>query len=180
MISIYLLYNLLIKSSITKNAVLVALYIVGSFIATGLFYLLMDFSFLGVMLIIVYVGAVVVLFVFVSIMLPLRLSLIVPSKILIIISYTLWFFILISLISNNYINYENLDFFSYRLDMLQIFGLLLYTQKAWYFLIAAILLTIAIIGAILLTQNTLSKNDSKEVINLQLNKNYTADLFLYS
>ena len=87
LISVYFLFNLLIKSSLTKNAVLVALYMVGSFISAGLIYLVIDFSLLGVMLILVYVGAVVVLFVFVSIMLPLRLSFYKSSNIFILLNY---------------------------------------------------------------------------------------------
>jgi len=167
------------RSSLTKNAVLVALYIVGSFISIGLLYLFLDLSLLGVILIIIYVGAVVVLFVFVSMILPLRLNLIETPMVLFLVNYTIWFFILISLISNTYQYFEYLNFFNFRLDLLQMFGLLLYTQKAWYFLIAAILLTIAIIGSILLTQNKVDFSTNKEVINLQLNKNYNADLLLY-
>ena len=126
------------------------------------------------------IDVVVVLFVFVSIMLPLRLSLITTSSINYLINYSIWFFVLISLLSNNYIMPDNFNFFDFRIDVLQMFGLLIYTQKAWYFMIAAVLLTIAMIGAILLTQNTLSQSEMKEVINLQLNKNFSADLSLYS
>lgn len=180
LISVYFLFNLLIKSSLTKNAVLVALYMVGSFISAGLIYLVIDFSLLGVMLILVYVGAVVVLFVFVSIMLPLRLSFYKSSNIFILLNYFIWFVILISLISNVLENYTIFNFFEVRYDMLQLFGLLLYTQKASYFLIAALLLTIAIIGAILLTQNNLVNFKTKEIINLQLNKNYSSDILMYS
>lgn len=176
----FAMYNLLLRSSLTKNAVLVALYMVGCFICSGLLYLLLDLSFLGLILIIVYVGAVVVLFVFVSMMLPLRLTTVNNTLFLTILSYFIWFLVLVTLMSNNYLSFEYFNFFDNRLELLQIFGLLLYTEKAWYFLVAAVLLTIAMIGAILLTQNTINLASKKEVINLQLNKNFVADISLYS
>lgn len=180
LVTIYFLFNLLFKSSLTKNAILVALYMVGSFIATGLVYLLLDFSLIGVILIIIYVGAVVVLFVFVSMILPLRINFYENSKVNIILNYIIWFCILISIFSNILEVDVSFNFFNHNNDLLQIFGLLLYTQKAWYFLIAAVLLTIAMVGSILLTQNNFFGFKNKETINLQLNKNYTSDLVLYS
>lgn len=71
--SLFVFFNLLIKTSLTKNAILVALYIVGAFILSGFLYLLVDLAPLGVILVLVYVGAVVVLFLFVIIIMPLRI-----------------------------------------------------------------------------------------------------------
>ena len=71
--SLFIFFNLLVKTSLTKNAILVALYIVGAFILSGFLYLLAGFAPLGVILILVYVGAVVVLFLFVIMIIPLRI-----------------------------------------------------------------------------------------------------------
>ena len=180
LLSFYFLFNLFIKSSLTKNSVLVALYIVGSFIVSGLIYLLFNFSFIGTLLIIVYVGAVVVLFVFVSIILPLRLSFVSYSLSNIFINYSIWFFILIALFSNNFEFTLLFNFFNYGFDLIYIVGILIYTQKSLYFLMAAVLLTIAMIGAILLTQSKYAIVKNKEVINVQLNKVYSNELYFYS
>jgi NADH:ubiquinone oxidoreductase subunit 6 (subunit J) len=74
LLTLFIFFNFIVKTNLTKNSVLVALYIVGAFIVSGIIFLLVDISLLGVILIIVYVGAVVVLFLFVTMIIPLRVT----------------------------------------------------------------------------------------------------------
>ncbi len=183
--SIFYFFNLLSKTLLTKNAILVALYIVGSYILAGFIYLLVDFALLGVMLILVYVGAVVVLFLFVIMMIPLRNVFFDTNFSIYFFNYLLWTFLLIFFFCNySIVNLQNLfDSFSYfhnTISLFNLLGLIIYLDKVWYFLFAAFLLTVSIIGSISITQSKNVNLKYKEVINVQLNKNYKSDFVLYS
>ncbi len=185
--SVYFFFNLLSKTLLTKNAILIALYIVGSFILSGFIYLLVDFALLGVILVLVYVGAVVVLFLFVIIIIPLRHIYFETNFLIYLFIYCLWSLILILVFSDyllvNLQNVFNLLFFSFFQDNFSLFsllGLIIYLDKVWYFLVAAFLLTVSIVGAISITQVKNLNFQLKEIINVQLNKNYKIDFILYN
>ena len=178
--SLFIFFNLLVKTSLTKNAILVALYIVGAFILSGFLYLLAGFAPLGVILILVYVGAVVVLFLFVIMIIPLRIVFYDNNFFMHFFNFLLWTILLINFFSN-YIHYDYfLSFFTNQIGLFYLLGIMIYLDKIWYFLLAAFLLTISIIGAISITQTKITNVGFKEIINIQLNKNYKADFNLYN
>lgn len=178
--SLIFFYNLLTKTALTRNAILVALYMVGAFILSGFFYLLVDFAFLGVILILVYVGAVVVLFLFVIIIIPLRIVFLETNFFMYFFNYFLWTFLLVFFFCN-YIDSEIFSsFFNLQSSLFHLLALIIYLDKIWYFLVAAFLLTISIIGAISITQTKNVDKNFKEIINVQLNRNYKLDFVLYN
>lgn len=178
--SVFFFFNLLCKTSLTKNAILVALYMVGAFILSGFFYLLVDFAFLGVILILVYVGAVVVLFLFVIIIMPLRIVFLETNSFMYFLNYILWILLLVFLFCS-YIDPEFFSsFFDIPFSLFHLLALIIYLDKVWYFLFSAFLLTISIIGAISITQTKNINKNFKEIINIQLNKNYKSDFILYN
>jgi NADH-quinone oxidoreductase subunit J len=165
--SILLLSSLLIIIEI--NTIYSILLLVLSFVmATSLLFLL-ESEFMALIFIIIYVGAISVLFLFVIIMLNIKIT----SSIKDIIKYFpignflgLVFLIeILLIIFDNYkVNYYNDSFlfnfninWLYKLDYitdLKALGQILYTYYMLQFLIAGAILLIAVIGAVVLTLNS--------------------------
>ena len=184
--SIILLFSSFMVITV-KNSIYAVLFLVLSFIAASGLLLLLKCEFLALMFIIIYVGAIAVLFLFVVMMLDLKItsykkdilkyfpfgSLIgglFLTEILFIVNDTFQL--------NPYSNFflENTYFSWYtRLENfteIQSIGQVVYTQYVLQFLIAGNVLLLATIAAVVLTINTNTNIEKKQIIYKQLSRNY--------
>jgi len=184
--SIILLFSSFMVITV-KNSIYGVLFLVLSFIAASGLLLLLKCEFLALMFIIIYVGAIAVLFLFVVMMLDLKItsykkdilkyfpfgSLIgglFLTEILFIVNETFQL--------NPYSNFflENTYFSWYtRLENfteIQSIGQVVYTQYVIQFLIAGNVLLLATIAAVVLTINTNTNTEKKQIIYKQLSRNY--------
>jgi NADH-quinone oxidoreductase subunit J len=163
----FLLYILIIIAGLlvitSKNTVQSVLYLILVFLLCSLLFIYLGADFIGLIILIVYIGAIAVLFLFVVMMLNIRLlenafnfTIYIPIIIflsLIFIFQIIYFFFNIF----NVIEMENLVYyfdwnFSNNIQMSSI-GELLFNRLYILFISAAILLFIAMVGAIVLTMD---------------------------
>lgn len=141
----------------SRNPVYSALYLVFAFVQSAVLWLLIEAEFLAITLVLVYVGAVMVLFLFVVMMLDINveqlrrgftkylpLGIVVALVVVIEIANVIWFrsegraFVTPESYPADYSNTQEL-------------GSVLYTEHVYAFEIAAVLLLLAIVAAITLT-----------------------------
>ena len=187
----YTFSSVLIASSFmvitAQNAVYSVLFLVLSFLSASILLFLLKCEFLSLIFILVYVGAIAILFVFVVMMLDLKTNSQENS-----IKYFPFGFIIGSVfvaeivlvvaetfkenpyksefLSNFFVNwYDKIDVFT----EIQAIGQIVYTQYVLQFLIAGNVLLLATLAAVVLTVNTDTNNDYKtQVIFKQLSRNY--------
>jgi NADH-quinone oxidoreductase subunit J len=163
---------------LSRNSVHAALFLVLAFVATSGLWLLAQAEFLAITLVLVYVGAVMVLFLFVVMMLDVELNAdkqklvrYFPLAILVAVAFVavlIFAFLKDKLISPALIpvaeDYSNI----------KSLGQLLYTQYLLPFEVAGILLTVAIVAAIGLTfrgrREAKSPHPSKQVLATKANR----------
>jgi NADH-quinone oxidoreductase subunit J len=187
----YLFSNILLISAlmiiIVQNSIYSVLFLVLSFVASASILFLFECEFVSLMFITIYVGAIAVLFLFVVMMLDIKtiyftkdslkyfpfgsfIGFVFLVEILLVISknfrvnpYQNGF------LSNFYVNwFDKIDSF---ID-LEAIGQILYTHYVLQFLIAGIILMLAVIGSVVLTINTATKSTKHQVIFKQLSRNY--------
>jgi len=162
---LFLLYILILISGLlvitSKNTVQSVLYLILVFLLCSLLFIYLGADFIGLIILIVYIGAIAVLFLFVVMMLNIRLlvnsfnfSIYVPIIIflsLIFLFQILYFFFnMFNIIEiESLIYYLNWNF-SNNIQISSI-GELLFNKLYILFISAAILLFIAMVGAIVLT-----------------------------
>jgi NADH-quinone oxidoreductase subunit J len=174
----YLFSAILVISSLmvitVKNPVMAAFYLVLCFFSTAPIWLLMEAEFLAVVLVLVYVGAVMVLFLFVVMMLDINVATLrkgfVNNLPLAILTSLAMLTTLVMVFNSAAFNLENyaqparkgLDF-NNTVEL----GKVLYTQYLLQFEVAAVILLVAIIAAISLTlrrrPNTKHQNIDEQV-----------------
>jgi NADH-quinone oxidoreductase subunit J len=192
---LFIFSSILILSALAiitvQNSIYSVLFLVLNFVtASGLLFLL-ECEFLSLLFIIVYVGAIAVLFLFVVMMLDVKILETSKDifKYLPAGGFIGGLFILeISLLigdsffnnpyvydnignefTNNYINfYYKLDFFT----DINVLGQILYTYYIVQFLIAGLLLLLAVIGAVVLTMNNNSQKTKKQMFFKQISRSY--------
>ena len=169
-----------------QNAVHSVLFLVLSFISSASILFLLECEFIALLFIMIYVGAIAVLFLFVVMMLDTKIVNIkkdlvkyFPFGSLIGIIFSFEIFLLISknFTSNSYINsvlynfhtnwFDNLD----TLTELESIGQILYTNYVLQFLIAGNILLLSAIGAVSLTLKT-KYSPRKQIIFKQLSRTY--------
>lgn len=141
-----------------RNPVHAVLYLVLAFIASAALWVLLEAEFLGIVLVLVYVGAVMVLFLFVVMMLDVDIATLragfiryLPLGALIAVVLALEIFLIVG--PGNF----GLDAFpkpppaGAEVSNTEDLGLLLYTVYVYPFEIAAVILLVAIVAAIRLT-----------------------------
>ena len=157
----YIFSSIIILSSIgvisSKNPVYAVLYLILAFLNSAILFLFLNAEFLAMLLIVVYVGAVAVLFLFVVMMLNIRqeektikfqkytpFTLFIFSIVFIELSYVFF-------IDDKYlINLSNKENLSLNNNPVSL-GNILYTEYALLFQMSGIILFVAMIGAIILT-----------------------------
>lgn len=156
-VSFYIFSSIAIFSSIlvvlSKNTVKAVLFLILSFVATACLWLLLEAEFLAVILVLVYVGAVIVLFLFVVMMIDQESEIkkIGVSKYSPIIMCTSLFMLIILLSLMNPYTYGS-DIVMPEIkgsgNNVKILGTLLYTKHLFVFEVAGILLLVGMIAAI--------------------------------
>lgn len=155
---------------IAINPVHSVLYLICTFILASISILLHEVEFLGLLFLIIYVGAIAILFLFVVMMLTVKLSANTSSTVLRvftiipIFTFTFIFFLFKNFIGDSSILIESDFLFSSMdySDMLFVFGQALFNYNLILFLIAGLILLIAVIGAVVLTLE--HKSDKHHVI----------------
>jgi len=160
-----------------KNPVHSVLFLILSFVNAAALFVLLGAEFLAMILIVVYVGAVAVLFLFVVMMLDINfvkiregfLKYLPLATILGIVLLTELIMVFLSkkMISSSLVNYSNLPVFS-NIGNTRDLGAVLYTQYFYLFQISGIILLVAMIGSITLTLRQ-RKGVKKQNINSQIN-----------
>ena len=142
-----------------RNALYGALSLVGVFAATAVLYLMLQAPFLAVVQIIVYAGAIMVLFIFVIMLLSVRYeesgeSQGIPSgsKRLIALSLGGVLTALIGLMSYGLVATGKSGGMEGELGTVEALGLTLYKKFVFPFEVASVLLLVAIIGAVAITR----------------------------
>ena len=167
---IFLIFSALVLISAigvvtVNNPVKSAIYLVFTFFSSAVLWLLLNAEFLSIILILVYVGAVMVLFLFVVMMLDINITQAKEGFVKYMPAGVLIFFIISGLLSLFfYSQFENTDKnIITNIDLIgtdntKNLGYLLYTEYILAFEIAAIILLLGIISAITLTHTKNSDN----------------------
>jgi NADH-quinone oxidoreductase subunit J len=170
-----------------QNSIYSVLFLVLSFISSAGLLLLLKCEFLALMFLIIYVGAIAVLFLFVVMMLDLKIvdlkkdalkyfpfGTVIGSLLLaeILLGINETFTInpyTNSVFSNIYFSwYQRVDVFT----EMQAIGQVVYTEYVLQFLIAGNVLLLATIAAVVLTLKTKNDSDRKQIIFRQLSRSY--------
>ena len=165
----------------SKNPVHSVLFLILAFFNSGALFVILGAEFLAMMLVIVYVGAVAVLFLFVVMMLNINYSTIKDGfqkylPIGLLIGLILFIEIILMVFSGDLLVNQNENILTNLPNTHQI-GLLLYTDYIYVFQLSGLILLVAMVGAIVLTlrdrtgvkkQNIIDQNSRKvsDVITL--------------
>jgi len=149
-----------------RNPVHSVLFLILAFFNAAGLLILMEMEFLSLIFVVVYVGAIAVLFLFVVMMLNVKISevedevlqyLPVGGTIGLIFLFLIFFIIEGDFVSfNGQANSIYLDWFQ-QVDVvsnIETLGQVLYTEYLVYFLLAGVILLVAMVGAIVLTMST--------------------------
>jgi NADH-quinone oxidoreductase subunit J len=173
---------------LAQNAVYSVLFLVLSFIISASLLILLECEYMAFIFIIIYVGAIAVLFLFVVMMLDLKKNIIkkdftkyfpVGSFIGFLFLYEILFYITKNFNLNYYINqklyvnyyynwFEKID----SLTEIEVIGQILYTKFVLQFLIAGDILLLAVISAVVLTLKTHLINNKNQSVFKQLSRQY--------
>jgi len=184
----YILLLLIIIASLcvilSKNMIQSVLYLIIVYFLGSLLFIYLGADFIGLILLIVYIGAIAVSFLFVIMMLNVRIleiystySIYLPLACFLSIIFFSW----ILLIYWNNLNVIELDvvksngnWISYKNIKITAIGELLFNEGYILFIGAALLLFIAMIGAIILTLDKVEKkvvfSNHQNIINWKYNK----------
>ena|SRR3990172_1247274 len=143
-----------------KNPVYSVMYLIVSFFCMAGLYFLLEAPFLGIVQIVVYAGAIMVLFLFVIMLLNLREEVLSIGN-----SYQVYFGIFVSILLLFQLGFfiwtgwsvvmENTSGRSDIIGSVENLGLLLFSKYLYPFEVASVLLLVAIIGAIILGRKKL-------------------------
>jgi NADH-quinone oxidoreductase subunit J len=191
LLSFYIFSVVILISSLmvitSKNPVHSVLFLILSFFNGAGLFIILHAEFLAMILIIVYVGAVAVLFLFVVMMLDFKISLdknnilqylpigffvglIFISELMIVLINTKFDLSNIQILVNPMFKFENLT-------NTEAIGSILYTDYILYFQLSGVILLVAMIGSIVLTLRT-RDGVKRQSIQAQLDRNYKSTITL--
>ena len=189
LLSFYIFSTVILLSSLmvitSKNPVHSVLFLILTFFNGAGLFVIFRAEFLAMILIIVYVGAVAVLFLFVVMMLDFKISLdknnilqylpigffvgvVFISELIIVLINTKFDLSNIQILVNPMIKFENLT-------NTEAIGSILYTDYILYFQLSGVILLVAMIGSIVLTLRT-REGVKRQSIQSQLDRNYKSTI----
>jgi NADH-quinone oxidoreductase subunit J len=162
------------------------LYLILVFLLCSLLFIYLGADFIGLIILIVYIGAIAVLFLFVVMMLNIRLlenafnfSIYVPIivflSLIFIFQIIYFFFNIFNIIEIENITYYSNWNFSNNIQMSSI-GELLFNKLYILFISAALLLFIAMVGAIILTMDDEILNLKTSINKIEKNRFYSMNV----
>jgi NADH-quinone oxidoreductase subunit J len=176
---------------VVQNSVYSVLFLVCSFISAASLLFILECEFLALLFVIIYVGAIAVLFLFVVMMLDIKTVNLTKnttkyfpfgSFISVVFLFEILTVIFKNFKANPYQNiflvnfyhdwYENLD----ALTEIEALGQILYTHYVLQFLIAGFILFLATVGSIVLTISPPRKKSKSQIIFKQISRNKNAIL----
>lgn len=191
----YFFSNLLVFSSlmviIVQNSIYSVLFLVCSFLSAASLLFILECEFLALLFIIIYVGAIAVLFLFVVMMLDIKTVNLTKntikyfpfgSLISIVFLFEILAVILKNFKANPYQNFFLVNFYHdwyEKLDALteiEALGQILYTHYVLQFLIAGYILFLAVVGSIVLTITPPRKKSKSQIMYRQISRNKNAIL----
>jgi len=186
LILFYIFASVLIASSIvvisSRNMIVAIMFLILAFINASALFVLLGAEFIATLLIVVYVGAIAVLFLFVVMMLDIDIKIknAVNRKrpIFILISAVMFFEILVISNFSRVKYYETKTLYSINQDIgnVESIGKVLYTDFALPFEFAGAILFVAMIGAIVLTLKDEMRYIRKQQISQQVGRNKSTSL----
>lgn len=168
------IYFITISMFLFKSPINSTLSLAGSLLLSIILLFLTKIEFLSYVFILVYVGGIVLLFLFVIIMLNLRVDVIKRSDYRLLSGSSIFIFFIVlklqsivfcwvldfvSMLERNYYLFEHNNIFwnlTSNNDILTI-GLVLYTQYSFYFVLVGIVLLAAMLGVLVITLNSKKK-----------------------
>jgi NADH-quinone oxidoreductase subunit J len=156
---------------LVRNPVYAALFLILSFFTSSAIWLMLEAEFLGITLVLVYVGAVMVLFLFVIMMLdinmdPLREGFVKMMPLAALVAVIIAAEIVLVMTSPSF-NFDQSVVHAADYSNTKAIGNILYTEYVYPFEIAAVILVVAIIAAIALTlrrrKGVKHQNPSKQI-----------------
>ena len=189
LLSFYIFSTVILLSSLmvitSKNPDHSVLFLILTFFNGAGLFVILHAEFLAMILIIVYVGAVAVLFLFVVMMLDFKISLdknnilqylpigffvgvVFISELIIVLINTKFDLSNIQILVNPMIKFENLT-------NTEAIGSILYTDYILYFQLSGVILLVAMIGSIVLTLRT-REGVKRQSIQSQLDRNYKSTI----
>jgi NADH-quinone oxidoreductase subunit J len=166
---LYWIFGLLILSSLasifSKNPIQAVLFLILSFLLTALIFLLIGAEFLALLMIIVYVGAISILFLFIVMMLNLKIVelynnnlVYFPVSLLLIMIFVFELVLMMLLSFDIHLNisdlsYNNLAYNILSCNNLILIGQVLYNHYLFGFLIVTIALLVSMVGSIVIIKD---------------------------
>ncbi|MGL9717909.1 MAG: NADH-quinone oxidoreductase subunit J [Wolbachia sp.] len=161
-----------------RNPVHAVLFLIFTFVNASALFILLGAEFIAMMVLIVYIGAVAVLFLFVVMMLDIdyiRLRQGFAKHLALSAILSVVFFLIISfVIRSSALNISNV--IDYSANNVKAIGNLLYTDYMYAFHLSGILLLVAIVGAIALTLQDKKKGIKRQNVLKQLTQSSSARL----
>jgi NADH-quinone oxidoreductase subunit J len=160
---------------LSANPMHSVLFLILTFCCAACILFLFSIDFLGLVFIMIYVGAVAILFLFVVMMLDVKTSLFeTTSYIHIILSVGAFFLVQVFFLINQAFSFGEVKYFCFEknfdaLHNIDSLGQFLYNYFLSCFLIAGIILLVALIGAIILTLN-FNSSRKNQLISRQLSR----------
>ena len=193
----YIFSIILLLSSLfvifTQNPIYSVLFLVLSFVSSSCLLFLLECEFLALMFIVIYVGAIAVLFLFVVMMLDIKTSNSVKQT----LKYFpfgvflggIFLFEIFTLIFNTFQTnpYNNSELFNFYINWfekvdkfteIEAVGQIIYTEYVLQFLIAGNILLLATLAAVVLTVNVKIETKKSQVIFKQLSRNSKYSLLI--
>ena len=169
------------------NAVYAILFLVSAFFNVMNLLFLLEVDYLALLFVLIYIGAITVLFLFVVMMLKIKIDSKTSSKYIPVISIIVFLTLFINiLIDNNIItifttnNLSLLNWFSIinEISNIKVIGQTMYTTYAFYFVLASIVLLIGIIGSIILSKRSNKNVRRYQLVYKQISRNIENAVFL--